>query len=272
MPLITCFHNTYEYNPLVTNTLVANYTAIKSTNIDFEYILYNDKGDKKVEELIPNWIREDNKFKYIYSNINYGYGVTPGGRQVALKYSNGKYLHNFDQDDMFTPLYYRVIIDNLETYSGIHFMYSNCFVVNENYQPIKIPFPPDFNIPEKNDDIFRWVFGIYKDNNFTRANNFVYAPGVILKTELYNKIGAPDNKLFGGSSDFEYWIRILYYGYKVLFVNNPLWFYMRTEQSVSSRKINGMTEPERALMYNDRIRDKYEKLWKENGNKTKEKF
>jgi len=260
--IITLIHNCHSYNPLIKNAVAVNLSAIESLGIDYTYILWNDNGDKKIEELLPK--ENNHNFFYYYSKKNYGLGNCTGGWIGAYLEGmvTGKYCHTFGHDDFFTPLFWKQSIAMLEQNDKLGAAFSNCYEVEEDFSLIKIPLP--FNYQEfytRPSIVFNAVFSPDNLGNFHSSNNFAYHPGVVHRSDLYDKIGVPDAKSFDGSLDFEYWVRMIFNGYGFFYIPIPTWFYTKSQYSLS--KIIGGDD--RRNIYNPRIVKKYEELYKRNG-------
>ena len=119
----------------------------------------------------------------------------------------------------------------------------------------------DYNRPG---DHFKNWFGIFEDNKVTRANNGMLASGTMYRSNLHNLIGLPDLDEFEGAADFEYWARILFYGYKGKYLSLPSWYYRQSDYSAGNEIIDG--KPNRGYWQQlaiEKIKQKYSKLYEE---------
>ena len=64
----------YKENPYIVESLKLNLKAIENSNLidDYEYIIFNDKGDKSVYDSISNIVEDNKNIRYIYSDVNFG--------------------------------------------------------------------------------------------------------------------------------------------------------------------------------------------------------
>lgn len=252
--------NLYKRNPFVPETVQLNLMALNATNIDYEYILFNDHGDKEIEEDIKQYTT-DKRVKYIYSDINYGKGKCSGGWVGSIPHLTGDLIHNTGQDDVFTSAFYEKCIKELNANDELMFVFTNVFVTNENLVAHSLmlnpTMTPNYNNPY---EVFKWWFGVGENgkNEVTRANNNIPAPGVIYRTKLHGLIGPPDLDNFLGAADFEFWARILFFGYKGKFINEPLWLYRKSDYSLSNQNDNISTP-----QWVEKIKIKYSNLYKE---------
>ena len=112
-------------------------------------------------------------------------------------------------------------------------------------------FQPDYSKPL---DRFKEWFGVV-NNEITRANNNLLAPGTLYRKELHEIIGEPNLKLFKGAGDMEYWARMLLYEQKGHYESTPLWLYRNSRYDTSN--LGGFED------FNKIILTEYKKLWEE---------
>jgi hypothetical protein len=249
---ISVIHNLYKRNPYVNESVRYNILALEGAKVDYQYILFNDNGDQDIYEDVKDLISD--KVIYHYSDYNFGMGICSGGWVGAIPLLEGDIIHNTGHDEVFVEDFYKKAI---EVFSDPNMMFFSCNGVktdeNLNQQGFMIHpyFQPDYSSPL---DRFKEWFGVV-NNEITRANNQLLAPGTLYRKELHNLIGEPNLKLFKGAADMEYWARILLYEHKGYYENNPLWFYRVSNYSTSN--LGGFED------FNKTILDEYKKLWKE---------
>ena len=258
---VSVIHNLYKHNPFVPESVRLNLLALEQSRIDYQYILFNDHGDRKIDDDVLEFVGQ--KVEYHYSPKNYGFKMCSGGWVGAQEWVRGDLIHNIGQDDVYTKQFYVDCLSELED-KEIKFVFANGFRVDENlgFKAILIHpgYTPDFTKPEER---FREWFGIV-NNEVTKSNNGVLAPGTIYRKELHDLIGLPDIDNFRGACDFEYWARILFNGYKGKFINKPLWLYRQSEYTAGNEIIDG--KPNRGYwqqLHIKAIQEKYTRLWEE---------
>lgn len=132
-----------------------------------------------------------------------------------------KYCHCIGHDDFFSPIFWRLSINELENNDRLGAVLANCFEVDEEFNVDRIAFPMMFKDSYNNPNfLFRLMFSPDEAGNLQTANNFAYHCGVVYRTKLYQEIGLPDPVSFDGAADFEYWARIVFNNYGFGF--NPL--------------------------------------------------
>lgn len=270
---ITIIHNVYTKNPLVEQTIDLNLLALNNSNIDFQYIIFNDNGDNDLilqtpsVKTIHDQIRQ-NSIEYYYSPINYGKKKCTGGWVGAEKENliKGNIIHNIGQDDVMTPLFYQEAKKCFEDENNWFFT-SNAFKVDEQLNAIEIMMHPEYQVMyETPFENFKAWFGVENDK-VTRANNGMLASGTMYRRLLHNLIGLPDLDNFEGAADFEYWSRILFNGYKGKYLSMPAWYYRQSNYSTGNEIIDG--QPNRGYWQQlaiEKIKQKYSKLYEEKYN------
>lgn len=253
---ISIIHNLYKKNRHVNESVKLNLLALKKANVDYEYILFNDNGDKDVFDDVEEFVSDT--VKYHYSDINYGHKQCSGGWVGAIPLLTGDLVHNTGQDDVFSEMFYTKCIKNFTQYSDLSLCFSNAFEVNENLQPRSIMLPPTYQGFEMYYshpfNCFSQWFGV-QNNKTTKANNYMLAPGVVYKRSLHDEIGIPEIDNFLGVCDFEYWARVLFNNKRCMYIEYPCWLYRKSEYSTSNEitdnKVNQLL---------DKVRNKYDSL------------
>ena len=254
---ISIIHNLYKRNPHVRDSVRYNILALEESKIDYQYILFNDKGDKEIYDDVKDIL--NNNTEYYYSKQNYGKGKGTGGWLGALPLVKGDIIHNMGQDDVFTKEFY---IQAKEAFKNKDVMFFSCNGMyadddlNQKGPMIYIEHKPDYSKPL---DIFQGWFGI-QNNIITRTNNGLLAPGTLYRIELHELIGKPEPHNFGGACDFEYWSRILFNEYKGYYENIPMWLYRVSEFSTSQQEDDFKNN---IAPNQQKIKEKYQKLWSE---------
>ncbi|MBJ23429.1 MAG: hypothetical protein CMB64_02050 [Euryarchaeota archaeon] len=272
--MLSVIQSVYNKNPLIAKSTINQISSLDSLDIEFQFILFNDKGDKEIINDIPDHIKNHKYFEYHYSDFNYGNKTASGGFLGAKDLIKFPFVHSSNQDDFYNPTFYSLSLKHLlsldNTYAAVC---SNCYHINEEFEIEGIPLPTEdveMNVHWSNPTfMFDWMFGIDGDT-LTRSSNFIYFPGTIFRAELYEKIGSPDIVNFGGSCDFEYWARAVFNGYKFKYLGLPTWSYMKSSYSHS---LTSQSNPNlsREEIYNPRIINKYQNLWLENNKNIRTK-
>ena len=270
---LSIVHNLYHRNEFVNESVRLNLLALEESGVDYQYILFNDKGDIDIKDDVKEFISE--KVEYIYSDINYGKKKCCGGWLGALPYVNGNLIQITGQDDVMTSLFYKKSIDVFDNRDDIYLVFANGFRVSENLNCDSMMINPDYilsqpGVYENPLEVFKVWYGINSKFNKTGsdvvscANNGIVTPGTIYRVKLHDLIGVPDLDNCGGACDFEYWSRILFNEYKCHYINSPLWLYRLSEYSAGLEVIDGKKNNEywRKISL-EWIKNKYTRLWEE---------
>jgi hypothetical protein len=248
---ITVIHNTYARNEHVRESLTLNVKALKDSGLDYQYIVFNDNGDPLIKQDIEGLIV--GKVEYIYSDYNYGMKMCSGGWIGAQPYVKGDLIHNIGQDDVYTALFYRSMVERLQD-PDIYLAYANGFKVDSNLTFRKELLGPlqelDYSQPSKVLDF--WF--VRQGDTYTQARNFIPAPGVVYKKKIHDIIGLPDLENFRGSADFENWVRVLFSNLGVSYDFRPLWLYRISEYSLGTKPLAEKETPN----WNNLILKKYQ--------------
>ena len=268
---LTIIHGVYKRNPLIAEALYRNLLALREAEIeDYQYIVFNDKGDKEIYGDLAEYAFESedvpliSKFDYIYSEKNFGKKKCRGAWIGALPYIKGDVVHFTDQDDIMSSNFYKYSLKALRN-NNIDLVFSNSHHINESMEILHASMDPRYK-PDYNDPInmFKFWFGIEAENKITRANNFMMSSGVIYRLKLHNEIGIPDLDEFEGAADFEYWSRVLFNEKKCKYISEPNWFYMKSQYTAANEIIDGKSNGEYWLQLAiEKVKNKYNELWKE---------
>jgi hypothetical protein len=249
---ISVIHNLYKRNPYVNESVQYNILALEEAKVDYQYILFNDGGDKDIYGDVKD-ILNDN-IEYYYSKRNFGMGICSGGWVGALPLVEGDIIHNTGQDDVFVVDFYKKVIEVFNN-PEIMFFSNNGIRTDENLNQHGPMIPSHINFDySKPLDRFKEWFGII-DNKITRANNNLLAPGTLYRKELHKTIGKPNLEKFKGAADMEYWARMLLNEQKGYYHSTPLWLYRNSEYDTSN--LGGFED------FNQTILTEYKRLWKE---------
>lgn len=261
---LTVIESIYKRNPYIAESLSLNLIALDRSGVDYEIILFNDHGDIEIKDDLKSFL-DNPRVVYVYSPINYGKGQCSGGWVGGIPYMSGDLIHFANQDDVYTPLFYKLSIE-YHSDPEIMLTHTNAFAVNEKLEIKNIMLNPDSS-PDYTDTIscFKWWFGVGENgkDEVTRANNNILAPSVIYKKKLHDLIGLPNVDTFIGACDFEYWSRILFYNYKCKLINIPLWLYRVSDYSATSQKYEGISADNRIKEWVELVKQKYKKLYEE---------
>lgn len=262
--MLTVVQNTFLENEFIRESTALTIKALEDSGIEYQYIIFNDHGAKSIFEDVKDFLND--KVEYFYSPINYGKRQCSGGWLGAFDQNlvKGDLFQSIGQDDVFTSLFYKKAIEALKS-PNIYLSFCNGFKTHENLTMINellTPLQKMTAYTESPREVFNQWFGVI-GNKTTRANNYIPHPGVVYKVELHSKIGLPDLDTFRGTSDFEYWARILFNNLACHHEPLPLWLYRRSKYTAGDEIIDGKhNDRDLGEVYRQSIRDKYDNLLK----------
>lgn len=186
-------------------------SVVNQTYKNFECIIVNDGSVDNTEEIILNWIKTDNRFKYYYQE-NSGLSKT---RNKGIELSAGKYILPLDSDDKISNNYIEECVRVLETQNDVKIAYGASFVFGNK-------------LKKWNLDKYNFEDLLYK--------NMIYCTGLFRK-EDWEKVGGYDENLNEGLEDWEFWIHILKTGGKALKIDSCYFYYRIKEKSMITETI-----------------------------------
>jgi len=202
-------------------------SILNQTYDNIELIIIDDAskdGSKKVIRSYENELKNRFvNFKFIDHKKNIG---LVKNCNLGLELSKGKYIAIFASDDIMLKNRIEINVEFLEN-NDYGMAYSDGYKVKENFSYCDINnFDNkflDFLVKEKNQ-----CTGFVADKLL--ENNFIPAPTVMLKREVFDKVGTYDERL--SFEDYEMWLRIAE-KYKIGFINEPLVFYRQSDYSMT---------------------------------------
>ena len=168
------------------NTIKAAVRSIQNQNMsDIEIFLVNDLSNDTTPKIIQELSEKDPRIKIINNKNNMG---TLYSRNIGILKSEGKYIMNLDNDDLFMDIdVFDVVYKEAE--KGNYDIVGFGAVDSPSYDPL---------IPQMNDDFFHHhkdglivrqpelkYFSITRHNRFSPNDYHVW--GRLMKTDLYKK-------------------------------------------------------------------------------------
>ena len=98
MPFFTVFTPTYNRGYILPQLY---HSLQQQNNTDFEWMIVDDGSSDNTEELVAQWLKEDNRFPIVY--LRKENGGKPRAINMGLKKASGKYFFIVDSDDYLLP-------------------------------------------------------------------------------------------------------------------------------------------------------------------------
>lgn len=224
--LVICYNHEKYIDDAIKSVLEQTYDNI-------ELIICDDYSKDNSWKIIQTYLPELNrKFSRVVAFQNTeNLGLIKSLNKMILE-SKGEIIFNLSGDDMMLKDYAWDVINTSMKYPNASVFASDGFFVEEEskYSDIDITKLTSFYI-EKPD--------LCKETLFERMywSNRLYATGVSLKRELFNKFGFYDANIF--IEDWEYWLRISLTGEtEFVYIDKKNVLYRKNPNSVSSTEKN----------------------------------
>ena len=221
-PLVSIITPAYNSSGFIAETLKA---ALAQTFTDFELIVVDDESTDHTIDVVHEIAAGDPRVIVMVSP----HGGPATARNVALDAVRGQFIALLDSDDVWMPQY-------LESQLAILGRHPDCAIVTANA----------FNRGGWLDGqpIWRSNRGIRRLSirDLIRRENSVCIMSVF-RREVVDRIGGFDRR-YNGNEDYEFWLRAANAGFGIVQNLQPLGYYRRRDDSVSSndvRMLHGIT-------------------------------
>ena len=118
--------------PVFNNSLTLTETLSsvqKQTYQDWECILVDDCSSDNSDEIIQQWVRNDQRFIYLNHTTNKGVSAA---RNTAMRLAKGEFIQFLDSDDVIAPNKLEQHVGFLEANDAIDLVYSDFFTFQKN--------------------------------------------------------------------------------------------------------------------------------------------
>lgn len=213
MKKITVFTPTYNRAYILHNLY---HSLQRQTNKDFEWIIVDDGSIDNTNELVNEWILENNDF-----NIRY-YKKENGGKCRAINYAldlaQGELFFTVDSDDYLTDdaiekiIEWEITLENKKAYCGI--------AGNLGYSRNETP-----NSLFKDDYYDGTLFDRYKNIDGERA--------IVFYTDIHKRYKYPEFEGEKFMTEAIVYNRIANDGYRMRFYNDIIWIYEYREDGLT---------------------------------------
>ena len=185
-------------------------SVLNQTYTNWECIIVNDGSPDNTDQVAKAWCEQDKRFKYISKNN----GGLSSARNAGIKSSNGEFILPLDSDDIIDSKFLEKLVPELESNASLAIV--SCYT---KFFTNKIPNVIHELKPKG--DSFR---------NLLFENNLI-ATSLYRKT-CWEEVGGYDENMKNGFEDWEFWIAITKSGWKYKVVEEFLFFYRKSKQSM----------------------------------------
>ncbi|MBS4041259.1 MAG: glycosyltransferase family 2 protein [Flavobacteriales bacterium] len=217
--IVPCYNQSIYLKDSLQSVLNQSFTQ-------WECIIVNDGSTDDTEKIALEWINKDIRFKYIFKKN----GGLSGARNAGIKASNSKYIFVLDADDYLHKDLLKLSIDRIknEDTIGVVTSWGKKIYPNGN----SIDFKPKGGGLE----------------NFLLENSAI-GNSFFLK-EVWQQVGGYDENMKKGYEDWEFYIRICKTKWKIVVIEEFLFYYRQREKSMRVVAVNKFDAENRLYIYN----------------------
>jgi glycosyltransferase involved in cell wall biosynthesis len=176
-------------------------SLLAQTYTHWECIIINDNSPDNTEQVANKYSRKDSRFKYIFTK---GKGVS-AARNKGISIASGTYILPLDADDKIAPTYIEKALTAFSHDPELTLVYGEAEYFGD--------MAGRWNLPE-----YR-----YYDLLFM---NMIYCSAIFKREDFFNA-GGYSNEMVHGHEDWDFWLRLLKGGAKVLKLPDVVFFYRK---------------------------------------------
>lgn len=206
-------------------------SILDHTYSNWECIIVNDGSPDNTEEIALEWVRKDNRFKYI-SKEN---GGVSSARNDGIKQSSGKYILPLDADDLIEKTYLEKAVRILDDHADIGIVYCKASYFGDKSGNWKIP-----SHSLKQSLFFNTIFctALFRRSDFDLTNGY-------------------NANMIHGYEDWDFWLYLLELGVRVSKIPENLFFYR-----IRANSRNSSIDWERLIILYNQIILNHNELYK----------
>lgn len=191
-------------------------SILKQSYRSYEIIIVDDCSTDNTNEVLKPFGKN---IRYIRSKKNSGAAIT---RNRGIELAQGEFIAFLDADDIWLPDKLEQNIECFEADKEVAFVFSQHVNLRDEKSMAKLA---KTNLPSGN--IFKKLYC---------RQNFVLTSTVIVRKEVFDKVGLFDDKL-PNCQDWDLFLRIAFY-FKSKAINKPLVQYRLIADSLSKNRVN----------------------------------
>lgn len=233
IPIISVIVPCYNQGMFVAETLES---VMAQTYHSWEVVIVDDGSTDDSRKVIDKYLKKDSRIRYYYQEN----GGVSKARNIAVKYSKGKYILPLDSDDKIAPTYLEKAVSYMEYHPECVLFYCHANLFGEKTEP--------------------WIIE-YKDYKSLLLHNCIFCSSVFRKADFY-RVGGYDETFRTGFEDWEFYIRLLYGNGKVYQDPEVLFHYRQHNNISKSRTIEANQKEEEIFqVIYDKNKDKYHQFF-----------
>ena len=224
MPKISIIVPVYNVERYLDNCIES---ILNQTFKDFELILVNDGSNDKSYEICKSYLEVDSRIKI----INKENGGISSARNAGLDIAIGEYIGFVDSDDYIHPQMYEILYKNIKNEEADISLCNFKKVASYEECRLKIFLERDLNVKTLEYSNVDSSKELFTDKSIT----FVVAWNKLYNRRLFEK----NRYKVGKIHEDEFIIhRLLYESNKVVYTTMELYFYLKRENSITSKSLN----------------------------------
>lgn len=240
MPKVSIIIPTYNSSKFIKRTIGS---VLSQTFRDWELIIVDDCSKDSTELAVREFTKFDKRIKFFKTPENSGGPATP--KNIGIEKAEGEYVAFLDHDDEWFPEKLASQLSVFENSKDDNLGLISCGanLINKKGKKFSIYNPK--NIKVNFPDIL--------------LKNPIYSnSSVLIKKNVIDIVGGRDDKM-KYSEDWEMWIRICRNGYKIHFIEKPLFNYYFHDTNVTKATKDSLIKVRDAEYVFEKHRDLYEK-------------
>ena len=224
-------------------------SVISQTYSNWELIIIDNNSDDETDEVLGLFSDERIRVKKINNN-----GIIGVSRNIGIEMATGDWIAFLDSDDIWYRSRLQKVVEEIATHGEVDLISTDEIIVNKLNGKRRLV-----------------RYGSYSEDyykNFLLKGNSLSPSATMVKAIFIqnNNIGFSENPGYVTAEDYDFWLKILYAGAKLIYINQALGESIVHSHSTSlqsdNHKINSMNVV-RHHVFN--VQDFYEnknKLWK----------
>lgn len=188
---------------------------------DIELVIIDDGSSDGTQGLLEEIRQRDERLRYAKLPYNRGIGFA---RDAGLRHAVGQYIALADSDDLWLPGRLQEQVEILERFPEIEVLFGDYLNINH----VRNTIMSGFSISQKGFDLLssrQLADGLFLVESGIEIgilrSNFIAAPTMVLRREVFNKVGGFNNHL-STPVDLEFGWRAAVLGARFAYINRPL--------------------------------------------------
>ncbi|MBW4360370.1 glycosyltransferase family 2 protein [Flavobacterium taihuense] len=206
-PLVSIIVPCYKQAHFLSETL---HSVLDQTYDNWECIIVNDGSPDNTEEVATKWCEKDNRFKYLKKTN----GGLSSARNAGITISSGALILPLDSDDILNSNYLRRLVPEL--------IHDDALAIVSCYREF---------FRDKKENIFYQEKASGSTYHHLMYEN-IMMPSSLFRKKCWEEVGGYDEEMKFGFEDWEFWISITKRGWKYKFVEEFLFYYRKSKNSM----------------------------------------